>query len=56
MAEKKGTGQRQSQRDKERAAYLRARGVTRTTGVCSVCYHTVTVDSWKSRYSHRCWR
>ncbi len=55
MAVSKGAGQRQSQKDKERAAYLRAHGIVRTTGRCSVCYRLITIESWKSRYTHRCW-
>lgn len=49
-----GLGQRRSQRDKEKAAELRRRGVVRTTGRCAVCYAIVAVDSVKSRYNHRC--
>lgn len=42
-------------KDEERAARMKAEGVCRTTGRCSVCYKIVTCDSWKSRYTHRCW-
>lgn len=44
-----------SRKDKERAARMRAEGVVRTTGVCSVCYRVVRVDGPRSRYTHRCW-
>lgn len=43
-----------SQRDKERAAQMKRDGVCRTTGRCSVCYRLISVDSWKSRYTHIC--
>lgn len=43
-----------SKRDKERAARMKREGVCRTTGRCSVCYRLITVDSWKSRYTHIC--
>lgn len=41
-------------RDKERASLMKRLGIVRTTGRCGVCYATVTVDSWKSRYTHIC--
>lgn len=52
------TGQRQSQKDKERAARMKAEGIERTTGRCPVCYKIVTCDSRISRNTHigRCWR
>jgi hypothetical protein len=54
MAGTKGSAQRRSQRDKERAAELKRRGVERTTGRCGNCYRMITIESSKSRYSHRC--
>jgi hypothetical protein len=54
MATTKGSAQRRSQRDKERAAELKRRGVERTTGRCGNCYRMITIESSKSRYSHRC--
>ena len=44
----------QTRKDRERSARMRAEGVVRTTGRCSVCYRIVTIDSWRSRYTHRC--
>ena len=55
MAESKGAGQRRSQKDKERAALMKRLGICRTTARCSVCYRIITIESWKSRYTHRCW-
>lgn len=43
-----------SSKDALRAARMKAEGVERTTGRCSVCYKTITVDSVKSRYRHIC--
>ena len=54
MAESQGAGQRRSQKDRERAARMRAEGVCRVTGRCAVCYRVVAVDSWKSTYRHIC--
>lgn len=45
----------QKKKDEARAARMKADGVCRTTGRCSVCYRIITVESWKSRYTHRCW-
>jgi hypothetical protein len=57
MAESKGgAAQRRRKRDEERAARMKALGIVRTTGRCAVCYRIVTVDSWKSRYTHICAR
>lgn len=55
MAASGGKGKARSDKDKDRAAYMRRMGIVRTTGRCAVCYKLVTIDSWKSRYSHRCW-
>jgi hypothetical protein len=41
-------------KDEERAARMKAEGVVRTTGRCSVCYRMIVIDSWRSRYTHRC--
>lgn len=41
-------------RNQERAARMKALGIERTTGRCSLCYRIVTVDSRKSTYRHRC--
>lgn len=49
-----GQGRARSQRDKERAARLKRLGDERTTGRCAVCYRIVTIESRKSRYTHRC--
>jgi hypothetical protein len=54
LAVTKGHGQSRSQKDKERAAYLKHHGVERTTGRCALCYRIIAVDSAKSRYSHKC--
>lgn len=48
-------GQSRSSKDKAMAARLKAEKVCRTTGRCSVCYRLITIESWKSRYTHRCW-
>lgn len=48
-------GDARARKDKERAAYMRRMGIVRTTGRCAICYKIVTIDSWKSRYTHRCW-
>lgn len=53
MAES-GSAKRKQQRDRERAAELKRLRVCRTTGRCPVCYAIVTIDSWKSRYTHIC--
>lgn len=55
MAESKAAGQRRSQKDKERAAYMKRLGICRTTARCGACYRIIVIDSWKSRYTHRCW-
>ena len=49
-----GAGKRRQQRDRERAAYMKAQGIERTTGRCAVCYALISVDSSKSRYRHIC--
>lgn len=49
-----GAGARRSSKDKERASYMKRHGICRTTGKCSLCYRLVTIDSWKSRFTHRC--
>lgn len=51
-----GSGQRRSQKDKERAAYMKRLGIQRTTARCGCCYRIVTIDSCKSRWNHYCWR
>jgi hypothetical protein len=53
MAESQGAGQRRSQKDKEMAARMKREGIQRTTARCG-CYRIVTIDSWKSKYTHRC--
>lgn len=50
-----GAGQRRSQRDKERAAWLKRLGIERTTGRCALCYRIISIEGPKSRYSHKCW-
>jgi len=54
MAITKGAGNRRSQKDKERAAFLRQLGDERTTGRCATCYRIITIESRKSRYTHIC--
>ena len=49
-----GAAKRRQQRDMERAAYMKRLGIVRTTGRCAICYKIVTIDSWKSRYTHKC--
>jgi hypothetical protein len=49
-----GGGARRRQKDQETAARMKAAGEERTTGICPVCYRTMTVDSRKTRYSHLC--
>ena len=49
-----GSLQRRRNADQERAQRMKALGIVRTTGLCPVCYRMVTVDSWKSRYTHIC--
>lgn len=49
-----GAAKRKQVRDRERSAYMRKLGICRTTGRCGACYRIVTIDSWKSRYTHRC--
>lgn len=49
-----GAAQRRSQKDKERAAMMKRLGIERTTCRCSVCYHIVSCDGPKSRYTHVC--
>jgi len=39
---------------KKIAAWMRARGIERTTGRCALCYAIIEVDSSQSRYRHRC--
>lgn len=50
-----GAGKARSQKDRDRAAYMKRMGIVRTTGRCAVCYRLIVIDSWKSRYTHRCW-
>jgi predicted HNH restriction endonuclease len=49
-----GKGNNRATRDKERAARMRREGIVRTSGRCAVCYRLITVESWKSRYTHVC--
>ena len=42
------------QKDQDRAAMMKRLGIERTTGRCAVCYAIITVDSSKSRYTHKC--
>jgi hypothetical protein len=50
-----GAGKARSQKDRDRAAYMKRMGICRTTARCAVCYRVIVIDSWKSRYTHRCW-
>lgn len=52
MANASGAATRRSQRDKERAADMRRRGVERTTGRCPNCYRIVVCESSRSRNTH----
>lgn len=52
---KNNAGQTRAQKDKDMAARLKREKVCRTTGRCSVCYRIILIESWKSRYTHRCW-
>lgn len=45
-----------SDKDKRMAAMLKAAGVVRTTGRCSVCYRIVSTEGPKSKYTHVCWK
>lgn len=45
---------RRREQDRERAARMRREGIVRTTGRCAICYRTITIDSWRSRYTHIC--
>jgi hypothetical protein len=49
-----GHGRARALKDEERAARMRREGVCRTTGRCAVCYRIISIESWKSRYSHVC--
>ncbi len=49
-----GAAKQKSQRDKMRAAYMKQHGICRTTGRCAQCYRIVTIESWKSRFTHIC--
>ncbi len=55
MATSEGSGKRRAQKDRERAAFMKAHKVERTTARCGVCYAIVSRESWKSRYTHYCW-
>lgn len=46
----------QRAKDQARAAYMKERGIERTTGRCAVCYKEVTVDNAvkKTKFTHRC--
>ena len=48
-------GKALARKNAERAAQMKAAGEERTIGRCSVCYRLITVESRKSRYTHRCW-
>jgi hypothetical protein len=45
---------RNRRKNAERAATMKALGICRTDGRCAICYAMITVDSWKSRYTHIC--
>lgn len=55
MAASGSKGKARSDKDKDRAAYMRRMGICRTTARCSTCYRMITIESWKSSYTHRCW-
>lgn len=41
-------------KDAAMAAYMKAHGIERTTGVCALCYRVIKIDSIKSTYAHIC--
>lgn len=43
-----------SNKDKERAATMKRLGIERTTGRCALCYRIISIDSIKSKYTHKC--
>ena len=45
---------KRSDKDKQMAAMLKANKVERKTGICALCYRTVSVQSSQSRYTHLC--
>lgn len=54
MAAEGGSAKRKQQRDRERAADLKKRGIERVTGQCAQCYRIIPINSRKSRYTHIC--
>jgi len=46
--------QNRRERDKARAAMMKALDIERTTCRCAQCYRIITCDSRKSRYTHIC--
>ncbi len=54
MASSGTAGTNRRNRDKARAAYMKSKGICRTTGRCGNCYAIITIESWKSRYTHIC--
>jgi hypothetical protein len=51
---KSDKGQARRNKDKERASFMKRLGIARTTGRCAQCYAIISIDSWKSRYTHKC--
>lgn len=49
-----GRGQAQSNKDKVMAARLKDQGDERTIGRCAQCYAIISIESRKSRYTHKC--
>ena len=43
-----------SDKDKQRAARLKALGIERTQGRCALCYRIISIEGPKSRYTHIC--
>lgn len=45
---------RNSESDKRRAAYMKERGIVRTTMRCCNCYGIVACEGPKSKHTHKC--
>lgn len=54
MAGNAGAAKIKQEKDKRRAAEMKRLGIERTTGRCAVYYAIISIDSWKSRYTHVC--
>ncbi len=47
-------GANRSNKDKERASYLKKHGVRRTTGRCPLCYRTIALDRMHNHIAVGC--